>query len=343
MDLASFYFGAFLAVFCFTQAKIVQQTRTIWRRTKSIRNGYLWMIWIEAWVNFIWAVKTFLFLNGVIPGSLAFFVGTVILWSIQTQLLSQIIANRVALIMVEKRKAVMLRWGLFIGIGLVNIAVCVIWTKAQLPEHTPFEHTLNIWFEKAEKSFFLIIDLSLNLLFLYLVRSRLISDGLSKYWKLYHFNAGIAMLSTSMDILLLGFLSLPDPYLYVQFAPLAYIVKLHVEITMAVLISKVARSGSSSKKDGLQEGSSQKTDLDLHTSRVEITGGRKTHTSAHTVTFHASRNDVEARGGSSGSETPLSFQAPNDQGIMKTVETMVMVERGEDVQDRYVQSTAHGL
>lgn len=71
MDLASFYFGAFLAVFCFTQAKIIQQTRTIWRRTRSIANGYLWMIWVEAWVNFIWAVKTFLFLNGVIPGRLA--------------------------------------------------------------------------------------------------------------------------------------------------------------------------------------------------------------------------------------------------------------------------------
>jgi hypothetical protein len=137
----------------------------------------------------------------------------VILWSIQTQLLSQIIANRISLIMVERRKGIMLRWGLFIAIGLVNLPVCVIWTMAQLPEATPFEVLLNIWFEKAEKAFFLILDLSLNLYFLYLVRSRLISDGLSKYWKLYHFNAGIVTLSTSMDILLLGFLSLPDPYL----------------------------------------------------------------------------------------------------------------------------------
>ena len=115
--------------------------------------------------------------------------------------------------MVERRKGIMLRWGLFIAIGLVNLPVCVIWTMAQLPDATPFEVLLNIWFEKAEKAFFLILDLSLNLYFLYLVRSRLISDGLSKYWKLYHFNAGIVTLSTSMDILLFGFLSLPDPYL----------------------------------------------------------------------------------------------------------------------------------
>ncbi|KAK4104448.1 hypothetical protein N658DRAFT_521107 [Parathielavia hyrcaniae] len=336
MDLASFYFGAFLAVFCFTQTKIIQQTRAIWRRTRSIANGYLWMIWIEAWVNFIWAIKTFLFLCGVIPPSLAFFVGTVILWSIQTQLLSQIIANRVALIMVERRKALMLRWGLFISIGLVNIPVCIIWTQAHLPEATPFQVTLNIWFEKAEKSFFLIIDLSLNLFFLYLVRSRLISDGLSKYWKLYHFNAAIVMLSTSMDILLLGFLSLPDPYLYVQFSPLAYIVKLNIEITMAVIISKVARSGSTGKRDGLQEGSSQKTDLDHGTTaRVEISGGPKTQDQAHA--FHISRNDVEARGGSSsGSEAPLSHTR-DEQGIMKTVETMVLVERDEGGRDRYVK------
>lgn len=138
---------------------------------------------------------------------------TVILWSIQTQLLSQIIANRVSLIMVERRKATMLRWGLFISIGLVNLAVCFIWTIAMLPGATQFQVVLNIWFEKAEKAFFLILDLSLNLLFLYLVRYRLIADGLSKYWKLYHFNVGIVILSTSMDILLLGFLSLPDPYL----------------------------------------------------------------------------------------------------------------------------------
>lgn len=136
-----------------------------------------------------------------------------ILWSIQTQLLSQIIANRVSLIMVERRKAAMLRWGLFVSIGAVNLAVCYLWTVAQLPGATPEQVLHNIIFEKAEKTFFLVVDLGLNLLFLYLVRFRLIADGLSKYWRLYNFNAGIVVLSTIMDILLLGFLSLPNPYL----------------------------------------------------------------------------------------------------------------------------------
>ncbi len=70
MELASFYFGAFLAVFIFTLTKVVHQTRLIWKRTRSLANAYLWMIWVEAWVNFIFALVTFLFLNGVIPGRL---------------------------------------------------------------------------------------------------------------------------------------------------------------------------------------------------------------------------------------------------------------------------------
>jgi hypothetical protein len=98
---------------------------------------------------------------------------------------------------------------------------------------------------------------------------------------------------------------------------------------MAVLISKVVKSGSISRQDGLQDGSSHKTDLDYGTSRVVISGGRPTHNPTHT--FHASRNDIEARGGSSGSQAPLSL-GPDEHGIMKTIETMVVLEGHEDPQ-----------
>jgi hypothetical protein len=115
--------------------------------------------------------------------------------------------------MVEPRKAMKLKWSLFLAVLSINIAVAVIWISAQMPGVTPFQVILNIMFEKAEKAFFLVLDLSLNLYFLYLVRYRLIQDGLSKYWALFHFNVAIVLLSTSMDCLLLGFLSLPDPYM----------------------------------------------------------------------------------------------------------------------------------
>jgi hypothetical protein len=68
MDLGSIYFGLFIATFVFTFAKVVQQTRTIWKRTQNLVNAYVFMIWVEAWVNFAFAVVTLLFLNGIIKG-----------------------------------------------------------------------------------------------------------------------------------------------------------------------------------------------------------------------------------------------------------------------------------
>lgn len=135
-----------------------------------------------------------------------------LLWAIQTQLLSQIIANRISLIMVNKRKSRLLKWALFILIGLVNISVFCIWIMAHMPSASPAMVAFNDIWERLEKSFFLVVDCGLNVYFLYLVRYRLIADGLSKYWRLFHFNAAILLVSLSMDILLLGMLSLPNPY-----------------------------------------------------------------------------------------------------------------------------------
>jgi hypothetical protein len=76
MDLASIYFGVFLAVFPFTVIKVVQQTRKILKRQQAFRNAYLYMIWVEAAVNLAFAIVTYLYLNEVIPGGLAFYIGT---------------------------------------------------------------------------------------------------------------------------------------------------------------------------------------------------------------------------------------------------------------------------
>ncbi|RYP91166.1 hypothetical protein DL770_002728 [Monosporascus sp. CRB-9-2] len=261
--------------------------------------------------------------------SLTFYLATVALWAIQTQLLPQIIANRISLIMTNKRTAKKLKWGLVIAIGCINIAVCYIWTTAQMPSATPYQIMVNHMFEKAEKSFFLVLDLGLNLYFLYLVRFRLIADGLSKYWRLFNFNAGIVVVSTSMDILLLGFLSLPDPYLYVQFAPLAYIVKLYIELLMAVLISKVVRSGAAGRRDGWYGSSGHKSNPTHHgTSRVVISGSAPESKSGNTFLSKLGK-DAPAREGSTGSEIYLTTH-PGQHGITKTVETTIVVNDGED-------------
>lgn len=137
---------------------------------------------------------------------------TVTLWAFQVQLLPQIIANRVALIMTNKRKALYLKLGLAAIITPVCIVVYYVWTNAHMEGATPSQVRLNFIFEKSEKAFFLIIDLALNCYFLYLVRYNLIACGLNKYWRLFNFNCGMVLISTTLDALLLGFLSLENQF-----------------------------------------------------------------------------------------------------------------------------------
>ncbi|PVH90577.1 hypothetical protein DM02DRAFT_505914, partial [Periconia macrospinosa] len=248
MEIFSIFFGIFLGLLVPTSTKATQQTWSICRRTRSIMNVYVCMVWLEIVVNLVFAVTTYLYLNGLIKSSFAYYFGAVTLWALQTQILPQIIINRISLIMVDRRKARLLKWVFFILIGAVNISVYVIWISAHMGKSKTWV-TVNLIWERIEKAFFLIIDLGLNLYFLYLVRFRLIANGLTKYMRLYHYNVAIVFVSTSMDILLLGLLSLPNPYDYVQFAPVAYIIKLHIELNMAVLISKVVRSSSDRSGD----------------------------------------------------------------------------------------------
>ncbi|KAL1957342.1 hypothetical protein VTO42DRAFT_6131 [Malbranchea cinnamomea] len=239
--LASIFFGLFWGLFAPTALKAAHQTWRIWKRTRSFLNAYLWMIWVEALVNLFFATITYLYVSKVIPGDFVFFFFTVVLWSFQTQLLLQIIANRVSLVMIDRRKSLLLRWALFIIIFLINISVFCIWIPALMNVNATFIRINYIW-ERVEKGLFLVVDFSLNLFFLYLVRSDLIAKGLTKYWSLFKFNCGAVVVSVSMDALLLGILNLPNPYDYVQFAPVAYTVKLNIELTMAELISKIVRN-----------------------------------------------------------------------------------------------------
>ncbi|KAG6029565.1 hypothetical protein E4U41_000316 [Claviceps citrina] len=324
-DLGSIYFGFFLGVFPLTLVKVIRQTRKILAQSRTWRNAYLYMIWIEALVNLVFAIVTYLYLTDVIHGNPAFYFGTVGLWAIQTQLLSQIIANRVSLIMVNKRKAQLLKWGLFGLIGCVNIAVATIWPAAYKTDATATEKFINVVFEKVEKSFFLVVDLGLNLLFLYLVRYRLISYGLNKYWLLFKFNVGLVVLSTGMDAALLGMLSLPATYLYVQFAPSVYIVKLHIELTMAALIAKIVRKSVTNARanpvyahpSGRSQGKSYSQVLEP--ASHHRCGGTQSSTATDSGTFG---NDVEIQKTDSTCDIPLTYYA-GKAGIVKTVTTTV--------------------
>lgn len=74
-----------------------------------------------------------------------------------------------------------------------------------------FIHVNSIW-DRIEKVIYLILDLALNIYFLYLVRSRLIAKGLHKYKPLWNFNAAIITVSISMDVSICPSKRLTAPY-----------------------------------------------------------------------------------------------------------------------------------
>lgn len=98
---------------------------------------------------------------------------------------------------------------------------------------------------------------------------------------------------------------------------------------MAVMISKVVRSSTSGPKDALNGSSSHKSHpTNTLTSRVVISGGPPVPRSGNTFLGRRGK-DVEERAGSSGSEINLA-DYPSEHGIMKTTETRVVVDHGDD-------------
>lgn len=94
--------------------------------------------------------------------------------------------------------------------SLINISGFCIWVPARLQISHLYEE-INIVWDRTEKAVFLIVDLALNLYFIYLVRSRLIACGLTKYTELFHFNVIMVIISVSLDCVLMGATFLPSP------------------------------------------------------------------------------------------------------------------------------------
>lgn len=126
-------------------------------------------------------------------------------------------------------------------VGCISIATGCIWIPAQLQISHRYIW-LNHWWDRVEKSIYLLLDLSLNILFIRMVKTRLVKHGLKKYDKVMRFNEYIIIVSIGMDILLLGTTFLRNTFVYCQFHPVVYIVKLQIEMTMSRLLIKVARS-----------------------------------------------------------------------------------------------------
>ncbi|CBX94094.1 hypothetical protein IAQ61_003966 [Plenodomus lingam] len=305
--------NVFLAIYlCFNQT---QGSRS------PIRSVYVWMIWLELAVSFFMGLECFLHLLKIIRPSFAFYFTILFFWCIQVQLLLQIIINRIRVIVPDRKRSrdIMIATAVFVTI--INISVFNIWIPARLQISDKY-HIINEYWDRIEKALYLIVDAGLNWYFLKTVKNNLINNGLTKYNKLVRFNQQIVMVSLLMDVMIIAAMSIPNSFVYIQFHPLAYLVKLNIEMTMANLIKRIAistsrRTGKASIADEFKSSSNlsatgRKTTRRTRESRADI------HELTSIVSYHG-----DAKG--TASDRVISF-APAGNQIKETREVIVSHE-----------------
>ncbi|KAG8157218.1 hypothetical protein KVR01_012926 [Diaporthe batatas] len=240
--IASIAWGFTLGFGWLTVSSAIAQTAKTWRRygSRSIHNTYIWMIWLEVIVCIIFSVICWLYLRGNIAPSFAFYFTILTTWALQVQFLLQIIINRCSILLPDKRAARRLKFYVALLITAINISVYCIWVPARLQISERYIHINEFW-DRTEKVIYLLVDAALNLYFIIIVKRNLVANGLKKYKRLTNFNIFIIGFSLSMDILIISMMSLKNTFVYMQFHPLAYMVKLNIEMTMADLIGKIAK------------------------------------------------------------------------------------------------------
>uniref|UniRef100_A0A8H7TR91 Uncharacterized protein n=1 Tax=Bionectria ochroleuca TaxID=29856 RepID=A0A8H7TR91_BIOOC len=252
--VASIIWGFTLAVGIFSGHKAIKQTWAQWKRSGRAK-PYIFMVWSEWIASTIIGCLAWLFLCGYIAPSFWIYFTFLCLWVIQIQCICGIIINRISLLMVDRRNATKIRWGTAIVLGLINISVFVIWIPAQLQISQKWIDINHIW-DRIEKGLFLLIDAALHVYFIYLIRVKLVANGLEKYIPLLRFNIAMVFVSMSLDIILIGTMSIGNGFIYVQFHPLIYMLKLHIEMNISSLIVRVvmATGDKSSYRNEYNQG-----------------------------------------------------------------------------------------
>ncbi|KAM0352472.1 hypothetical protein ACHAPU_002140 [Fusarium lateritium] len=254
MNFASIIWGLSLGVTVFNCGKAARQTMSTIKRRNNL-TMYTTFIWMEIISSSVLGIIVWLYLRGSIKPSFQYFFSIIVFWSVQVQCLIQIIINRVSLLMVVRRNGTILKWTCFGILLAINISVFCVWIPARLQISETFIHVNNVW-DRLEKVLFAIMDAVLNFYFIWVVKKRLVANGLQKYTRLYHMNMFLVGISIALDILLIGMMSLPNSFVYVQFHPLVYLCKLHIEMNMADLIGKVVKAGNN-QGDGAHDYNSR--------------------------------------------------------------------------------------
>ncbi|KAK8042192.1 hypothetical protein PG993_006715 [Apiospora rasikravindrae] len=271
--LATFFLGFTVAAAAFTFFQGIKQTRGVWSRSKNLdRSPYIIMLWLEWTADGAMAIITYLHITGVIPGSAPLGIPSspgpspfllpaptesVASFLALIQCIMGILVNRVSLLMYDPRTSRRLKWSVVALLGVINLSGFFIFIPSQLGVNATWVYADAIW-DRLEKTIFAALDLSLNLYFIHLVRSNLIENGLLKYKLLYWVNLVMVFVSISLDVILIGLIS--KGFVFVQFHPICYLIKLNIEMNMADLIAKIAKA--SRKRLGV---------AGIHTSQVRMT------------------------------------------------------------------------
>ncbi|KAI1774328.1 hypothetical protein F4818DRAFT_419642 [Hypoxylon cercidicola] len=308
----------------------IKQTR---RNRNPLRSLYIYMLWGEILANIIILILGYLWIDGMFGDrpsvALLFFI--LLCWVFQIQLLMQIIINRIGVISENQRTILKLKYGTFVIITLINIAVFCIFIPAHLvPPVSQLYVDINRYWDRTSKCLICVVDAGLNFYFSRTVRKRLVEQhGLVKYRPLANFNDKLMVVSILMDIMLICLMSLPNPIVFVQFHPVTYLVKLNIEMSMASLITHVAREGGF--------GDEEHSDHHLSLSY----GKNKSH--AGTRNVNQSHNDVlqmktfhTTAVGAGGSEEDFDALKEHAGGIHRRVDVRV-----ESTANSETESTAY--
>ncbi|KAH0350894.1 hypothetical protein KCU81_g2201, partial [Aureobasidium melanogenum] len=298
LQLAAAAAGFSLGFGYLTVVRAYKQTKA---NRAPARSAYIYMLWGEILANLILGIMTWLYLKDVVKTTpvLLFFI--LVFYAFEVQLLMQIIINRIALIAERKPTATKLKIATAVIISCINIAVfCIFIPSHMIPPANQTFVNINKYWDRLSKVLIMLVDAYLNWYFVYVVRARLVKyHGLKKYKPLIGYYTRLGLVSVAMDLMLIGLMSLRNHLLFVQFHPVAYMVKLNIEMSMADMIVKVARSSEndvkpkSSSHTPFPEQSRSHHTRTLHGDDDMNIGPQNTAVIGHTQLDKAQRKDIQ--------------------------------------------------
>ncbi|KAH7103672.1 hypothetical protein BKA62DRAFT_48180 [Auriculariales sp. MPI-PUGE-AT-0066] len=235
-NIASIAFGWTLGFGFFVFLRVFRESRRVGRI-----NTYVLMIWIELVASLTVAFICYLLVQEIARPTFLVLFFILFLWGFQTQMLLQIIINRVCILLDNTHHRLVMKWSVAGVWTLAIVGTYCIWLPAKLQiDHRYIE--LNTYWDRFEKCLYLVLDAGLNWFFIRKVKTRLVQHGgFKKYQRLVTFNTRIIWVSIATDFMIIGMMSYPNELVYTVMHPVAYLVKLNIEMAMSHLIIKVAR------------------------------------------------------------------------------------------------------